>query len=237
MSGEPVRVLVADDHPALREGLQVLLGSAPGIEVVGQAGTGAEAVRLAEELQPDVVMMDLHMPDLSGIEATRRIVQATPHIRVLVLTMLEDDDSVFAAIRAGAYGYLLKGAGRDELTRAVIAVSQGELIMGPGIAQRARTFFAPGAASSSASAFPQLSERERQVLDLLARGYGNAAIGQRLFISPKTARNHVSNIFAKLHVADRAQAIVRAREAGLGGEASAASDPQARQAQRGTQPS
>jgi DNA-binding NarL/FixJ family response regulator len=140
MSREAVRVLVADDYPALREGLQVLLGSAPGIEVAGQAATGAEAVRLAKELQPDVVMMDLHMPDLSGIEATRRIVQATPHIRVLVLTTLEDDDSVFAAIRAGAYGYLLKGAGRDELVRAVTAVSEGELIMGPGIAQRARTF-------------------------------------------------------------------------------------------------
>jgi DNA-binding NarL/FixJ family response regulator len=237
MSGEPVRVLVADDHPALREGLQVLLGSGPGIEVVGQAGTGAEAVRLAENLQPDVVMMDLHMPDLSGIEATRRIVQAAPHIRVLVLTMLEDDDSVFAAIRAGASGYLLKGAGRDELTRAVIAVSEGEFIMGPGIAQRARTFFAPGAASSSASPFPQLSDRERQVLDLLARGYGNAAIAQRLFISPKTARNHVSNIFAKLHVADRAQAIVQAREAGLGGEAPAASKSQGDNPRGGPQPS
>jgi DNA-binding NarL/FixJ family response regulator len=235
MSGEPVRVLVADDHPALREGLQVLLGSAPEIEVVGQAGTGAEAVRLAEELQPDVVMMDLHMPDLSGIEATRRIAQATPHIRVLVLTMLEDDDSVFAAIRAGAYGYLLKGAGREELIRAVIAVSEGEFIMGPGIAQRARTFFAPGAASSPGSAFPQLSDREREVLDLLARGYGNAVIAQRLFISPKTARNHVSNIFAKLHVADRAQAIVRAREAGLGGEASAAPDSQRDSPGRGSQ--
>jgi DNA-binding NarL/FixJ family response regulator len=129
MSGESVRVVVADDHPAIREGLRVLLASAPGIEVVGQASTGVEAIRLADELQPDVVIMDLHMPELNGIEATRRIRDASPHIRILVLTMLEDDDSVFAAIRAGAYGYLLKGAGRDELARAVSAVSDGELIM------------------------------------------------------------------------------------------------------------
>jgi DNA-binding NarL/FixJ family response regulator len=221
MNREPVRVLIADDHPALREGLQVLLGSAPGIDIVGQASTGWDAIRLAEELQPDVIIMDLHMPGMSGIEATSTIVGASPHIRILVLTMLEDDDSVFKAIRAGAYGYLLKGAGREELTRAVAAVSESEFIMGPGIAQRVRNFFAPEAAPPSTSPFPQLSERERQVLDLLARGHGNAAIAQQLFISPKTARNHVSNIFSKLHVADRAQAIVRAREAGIGGDAPA----------------
>jgi len=216
MDREPVRVVVADDHPAIREGLQVLLTSSPGVEVIGQAGTGVEAIRLADQLQPDIIIMDLHMPELDGIAATREIVQASPHIRILVLTMLEDDDSVFAAIRAGAHGYLLKGAGREELTRAVAAVNDGDLIIGPGIAQRARTFFAPPPPPTLAPAFPQLTDREREVLDLLARGYGNATIARQLSIAPKTARNHVSNIFAKLHVADRAQAIVRAREAGLG---------------------
>jgi DNA-binding NarL/FixJ family response regulator len=218
MDRDPVRVVVADDHPAIREGLQVLLASAPGIEVIGQAGTGAQAICAADELQPDVIIMDLHMPELDGIEATRQIVQASPHIRVLVLTMLEDDDSVFAAIRAGAHGYLLKGAGGEELARAVAAVNDGDLIIGPGIAQRARTFFAPATPPTLPQAFPQLSDREREVLDLLARGLDNATIARQLSIAPKTARNHVSNIFTKLHVADRAQAIVQAREAGLGGK-------------------
>jgi DNA-binding NarL/FixJ family response regulator len=216
MSREPVRVVIADDHPAFLEGLQALLSSAPGIDVIGQAGTGTEVVDLVDRLQPDVVIMDLRMPEMNGIDAIHRITQASPHIRTLVLTMFEDDELVFAAIRAGAYGYLLKSSGREELARAVAAVNDGDFIMGPGIAERVSAYFASRAGNATTPVFPELSERERQVLDLLARGYRNTAIARELFIAPKTARNHVSNIFAKLHVADRAEAIVRARKAGLG---------------------
>jgi DNA-binding NarL/FixJ family response regulator len=216
MTDDQLRVLIADDHPAFREGLRALLASAEGISIVDAATSGAEAIRLADKHQPDVVLMDLHMPELNGIEGTRQIVQASPHIGVLVLTMFDDDDSVFAAMRAGARGYLLKGAGREELVRAVRAVGSGEAIFGPGVAQRVVAYFAGAADKQPSPAFPQLTDREREVLQLIAAGHSNSDISQRLALSPKTVRNHVSNIFSKLQVADRAQAIVRAREAGLG---------------------
>jgi DNA-binding NarL/FixJ family response regulator len=214
---EQQRVLIADDHPLFRDGLRELIDSAPETELVGEATTGIEAVEMALETQPDMVVMDLHMPDMNGIEATRRIVEASPHIGVLVLTMFEDDDSVFAAMRAGARGYLLKGSDHDETIRAIRAVGAGEAIFGPAIAERLIAFFASGA-SGPPAAFPELTEREREVLELVARGTSNAGIAAALTLSQKTVRNHVSNIFTKLRVADRAQAIIRAREAGLGAE-------------------
>jgi DNA-binding NarL/FixJ family response regulator len=211
---EALRVLVADDHPVFRSGLVTLLGAADGVEVLAEVTNGREAVAAANSLEPDVVVMDLQMPDLNGIEATRELVAANPSIGVLVLTMFEDDDSVFAAMRAGARGYLLKGAEQAEILRAIQAVGDGEAIFGPGIAERMIGFFS--AASKAPEPFPDLTEREREVLELIAQGLGNADITKKLVVSPKTVRNHVSNIFNKLQVADRAQAIVRAREAGLG---------------------
>ncbi|MBA9004254.1 MULTISPECIES: response regulator transcription factor [Thermomonospora] len=211
---EAIRVLITDDHPVFRQGLQNLL-EALGIEVVGQAESGPDAVRLAAELQPDVVVMDLHMPGGNGIEATRTITRTSPRIGVLVLTMFRDDDSVFAAMRAGARGYLLKESGAEEIARAVRAVAAGEAIYGPEIARRVLTYFAD-MPDPKQTAFPELTDREREVLQLIAQGRSNSDIAQTLFLSPKTVRNHVSNIFMKLHVADRAQAIVLAREAGLG---------------------
>jgi DNA-binding NarL/FixJ family response regulator len=210
-----VSVVIADDHPLVRSGLRTVLASASGIEVVAEASTGAEAVAAAKSLLPDVVVMDLQMPQTNGIDATRQIVAATPNVAVLVLTMFEDDASVFSAMRAGARGYLLKGAEQDEIVRAIHAAAHGEAIFGPAIAQRVIDYFAsPGAMHTPA--FPELTEREREVLDLIATGQSNQAIARTLTISPKTVANHVSNIFAKLHVADRAEAIVRARDAGLG---------------------
>jgi DNA-binding NarL/FixJ family response regulator len=215
---EPIRVLLADDHPVYRDGLAALLASVDGLEVVATAEDGAAAVALATELQPDVVVMDVQMPGLDGIEATRRLTAASPHIGVVMLTMAEEDATLFSAMQAGATGYLLKGANQAEITRAVTAVARGEAIFGPAIARRIADFFAAGPAVGSAAeqAFPQLTAREREILELVAAGRSNAQIASTLFLSPKTVRNNVSNIFAKLHVADRAEAIVRAREAGLG---------------------
>ncbi len=210
-----LRVLVVDDHEPFRAGLEAMLAAAGTLDVVGSVADGREAVDLALELQPDVILMDLHMPRLNGIEATARIVQSSPHISVVVLTMMEDEDSVFAAVRAGARGYLLKGARRGEILRAVEAVGAGEVIFGPGIADRMMTFFRGVPARPSADVFPQLTERERVVLGLIAGGLENAAIARELGLSVKTVRNHASNIFAKLQVAHRAQAIILAREAGL----------------------
>jgi DNA-binding NarL/FixJ family response regulator len=210
-----VRVVIADDHPLVRSGLRTVLAAAPGIEVVAEASTGAQAVTAARSLRPDVVVMDLQMPETNGIDATRQIVAATPNVAVLVLTMFEDDASVFSAMRAGARGYLLKGAEQDEIIRAIHAAAHGEAIFGPAIAQRVIDYFTVPRAVA-APAFPELTEREREVLNLIAAGHSNQAIARTLIISPKTVANHVSNIFAKLHVADRAQAIVRARDAGLG---------------------
>jgi DNA-binding NarL/FixJ family response regulator len=212
---DPIRVLIADDHPLFRDGLRGLLASRDGFEVVGEAASGQEAVTLAAADLPDVVVMDLHMPGLNGIDATRRIIAASPHTAVLVLTMFSDDDSVFAAMRAGARGYLHKGAGQVEIVQAIQTVARGEAVFGPAIADRVLAYFS-SPPPAPAEAFPDLTEREREVLELLARGELNAAIARRLGLSPKTVRNHVSNIFAKLQVADRAQAVIRAREAGLG---------------------
>jgi DNA-binding NarL/FixJ family response regulator len=214
---DTIRLLLADDHRAFRSGLAALVATVPGIEVVGEAATGDEAVALAATTQPDAVVMDLNMPVLDGIEATRRIVATSPHIAVLVISMSEADDQVFGALRAGARGYLLKGADRAELVRAIRSVASGEAIFGPAIARRLLTFFASRPAVEP-TVFPELTDREREILDLVARGLSNTEITSRLVVSPKTVRNHVSNIFSKLQVADRAQAIVRAREAGMGGE-------------------
>ncbi len=213
---DPLRILIADDHLLFRDGLRALLTAAPDTELIGEAATGIEAVALASDLQPDVVVMDLQMPELNGIEATRRIVHTSPHVGVLVVTMFEDDGSVFAAMRAGARGYLLKGAKYDEMLRAIRAVGGGEAIFSPAIAARLMDYFTSFRQPTIPQAFPELSEREREILDLIAQGQKNADIADRLFLSPKTVRNHVSNILSKLQVADRTEAILRAREAGLG---------------------
>ena len=212
---ERLRILLADDHPLFRDGLRALLASVGDVDVVGEASTGSEAVERALELQPDVVVMDLHMPEVNGIEATRRVVESSPHVGVVVLTMVEDDDAVFAAMRAGARGYLLKGSNQEEIVHAIRAVGTGEAVFGPAIAERLIEYFS-SSPSGPPQAFPELTQREREVLELIAQGEGNAAIARRLVISQKTVRNHVSNIFTKLRVADRAQAIVKAREAGIG---------------------
>jgi DNA-binding NarL/FixJ family response regulator len=218
MPDEPIRVLLADDHPVYRDGLAALLASVEGLEVVGTAADGVAAIAMAADLQPDVVVMDVQMPLLNGIEATRQLTAQSPHIGVVMLTMAEEDATLFSAMQAGARGYLLKGANQAEIMRAVTAVARGEAIFGPAIARRIAEFFAAGPAGVSVpeQAFPQLTAREREILELLAAGRSNAQIASTLFLSPKTVRNNVSNIFAKLHVADRAEAIVRAREAGLG---------------------
>ncbi len=216
--GEPVRVVLADDHPVVRDGLSALLSSVPGIEVVGTAATGREAVREAVIARPDVLVLDVQMPDLDGVGAAREIARAAPSVSILMLTMFDDDDSVFAAMRAGARGYVLKGATQDEIVRAIHAVAAGEAIFGPGVARRVLGQLSGPA--ESADPFPELTPRERQVLEMLAAGLSSAAIGARLELAPKTVTNHASAVFAKLRVAGRAEAVERARRAGLGrGEA------------------
>jgi DNA-binding NarL/FixJ family response regulator len=210
-----VRVLVVDDHPMYCAGLTAALSSAPDIEVVGSATDGHEAVVAVDADPPDVVLMDLHMPGRNGVEATRRITSRHAGTAVVALTMLEGDDSVFSMLRAGACGYLLKGARREEIVAAVTAAARGEVAFSPAIAGRVLSFFSSGGDRGPAP-FADLTEREREVLDLIARGLTNPAIAQRLFLSEKTVRNHVSNIFAKLHVSGRAEAVARARDAGLG---------------------
>ncbi len=216
-------VLIADDHPLVLSGPRALLETLDGIEVVGEAVDGREAVRVAMSLRPDVAVMDLQMPELDGVEATRQIAERLPGTAVLVLTMHDDDASVFAAIHAGARGYLLKGAGQEDVARAIAAVSRGEAIFGPAVAARLLQFFA-ASPDSAALPFPQLTAREREILDLMAGGLTNAEIGQRLFLSSKTVSNNVSVIFDKLQVAGRPKAIVQARNAGLGRSGGTAGD-------------
>jgi len=207
-------VLIADDHPVFRKGLRALLASLPNTALAGEATNGLDAVRLAEQLQPDVILMDLQMPSGGGLAAIRQIVQTSPHIRILVVTMFQDDDSVFAAMRAGARGYVLKDMDDSDIARAILAVGNGEAIFSPAIAERLMAFFNARPALP-VEFFPDLTESERNVLKLMAQGANNQTIAQQLGFSTKTVRNYVSNIFSKLQVADRAQAIVKAREAGL----------------------
>jgi len=213
---DTIRILLADDHPFFRDGVRVLLDSVADTEVVGEVGSGQEAIELAAALQPDVILMDINMPGTNGIEATRRILDTSPHVAVLMVTMYEDDDSVFSAIRAGARGYLLKGANQVELLRAIRAVHGGEVIFAAGIARRVMAYFAAPKPAVPWQPFPDLTDREREILGLIAQGHDNAELVRRLVLSPKTVRNHISNIFSKLQVADRAEAIARAHEAGLG---------------------
>jgi DNA-binding NarL/FixJ family response regulator len=214
----PVRVLVVDDHTLFREGLSALLSAAPETEVAGEAATGVEAIARTEALLPDVVLMDIQMPDMNGIEATRRILASHPHVGVVMLTMLEDDDSLFAAMCAGARGYILKGADKAEVLRTVTAVAEGQALFGPAIAGRLTAFFQKGRqVGTLLTPFPELTDREREVLALIAGGASNHDIAGRLSISGKTVSNHISNIFNKLQVADRAQAIAKARDANLRG--------------------
>jgi DNA-binding NarL/FixJ family response regulator len=212
---EPVRVLIADDHRLFRQGLRALLRSMPTTDVVGEAATGEEAVALAADLQPDVILMDIQMPGGNGLEATRRILEASPHIGVIMLTMFDDDDSVFSAMRSGARGYILKGSDQDDVLRAVEAAASGEALFSPRIAARIITYFSTERADRHRGVLPELTEREREVLGLIAHDRTNPEIARTLEISGKTVRNHVSNIFSKLQVAGRAEAILRAKDAGL----------------------
>ena len=211
-----VRVLIADDHPIFREGMRGRLDRVDNIEVVGEAASGDEAVELARKLEPDVILMDIKMPDLNGIEATREILRTSPRIGVVVLTMFEDDDSVFAAMRAGAKGYLLKDSGGEGVVYAIRAVASGEAVFGPGVAERITGFFSVPRSATPRRAFPELTEREEEILSLVAQGKTNQEIARQLYVSLKTVRNHISNILLKLQVADRAQAVIRARDAGMG---------------------
>jgi DNA-binding NarL/FixJ family response regulator len=211
-----IRLLIADDHPLFRKGLRTLLGAIPDFAVVGEAETGPEAVAISTELQPDVILMDLQMPGGSGIQATREIMSASPNARILVVTLFEDDDSVFAAIRSGARGYILKDTDEEEMVRAIRAVAHGEAIFGPAVATRVLAYLTNGLPDAPPQSFPSLTEREREILNLMARGLTNPVIARTLSLSPKTIANHVSNIFSKLQVADRVEAVIRAREAGLG---------------------
>lgn len=214
-----IKVLIADDHVFYREGVRAFLNNSPDINVVDEAGNGDEAIAKATELKPDVILMDLKMPGTNGIDATRRIHEMDPKVGVLVITMFDDDDSVFAAMRAGARGYLLKDADKDEVVRAIVAVERGEAIFSPAIAQRMIQYFsAPSSQSkkNQSAEFAELTEREIGILDLIAQGHNNTVIANKLSLSIKTIQNYVSSILTKLQVADRAQAIVRAREAGYG---------------------
>ena len=213
---ETLRILIAEDHPLFRKGMISLLSSVPEFEVVGEAATGEEAIARAAQLQPDVVLMDLQMPEVNGIEATRRILRESPSVRILVVTLFEDEDSVFMALRAGARGYVLKDADEEEMVLSIRAVGKGEAIFSPVIATRVLAYFATPHPAAPPQVFPTLTDREREILNLIAQGHPNPSIARQLSLSTKTVGNYVSNIFTKLQVADRAQAIIRAREAGLG---------------------
>jgi DNA-binding NarL/FixJ family response regulator len=215
---DTIRVVIADDHPLFREGMRGRLESVADVEVVGEAARGNEAVELAQRLKPDVILMDIKMPGLNGIEATREILKTSPNMGVLVLTMFEDDDSVFAAMRSGAKGYLLKDSSGVRVVHAIRAVASGEAVFGPGVAQRITSFFSAPKPAVARRVFPELTEREEEVLSLVAQGKSNQEIARQLFVSLKTVRNHVSNILFKLQVADKTQAVIRAREAGMGSD-------------------
>jgi DNA-binding NarL/FixJ family response regulator len=215
---EPLRVLIADDHTLFRYGMQGLLATQPDIEVAGEATTGDEAVELAGRLQPDVVLMDIKMPGVSGIEATRRILADHPRVRILMVTMFEDDASVFTAMRAGARGYVLKDADKDDVLGAIRTVGRGGAVFSPSIAARLMDFFTTARPAVPREAFPALTDREREMLHLMVQGSSNAEIARLLSLSAKTVANYVSNILHKLQVADRKEAVLRAREAGLGRE-------------------
>lgn len=213
---ETIRILIADDHPLFRDGLRLLLGTTPDLEVIGEATTGDETVQLAAALRPDVILMDIKMPGVSGIEATRQTLAANPGIRILIVTMFEDDATVFTAMRAGARGFVLKDAAKDDMLRAIRGVGRGEAIFGPSIAARLADFFTTARPAAPREAFPALTIRERELLQLMARGASNAEIARLLSLSGKTVANYVSSILAKLQAADRAEAVRRARDAGLG---------------------
>lgn len=212
----PTRVIVADDHPTFRRGLGALLDALDGVELVGEASDGETAVALAAQVRPDVVVMDLNMPGVNGVEATRRIVADDPEVAVLVLTMLDEDESVFAAMRAGRRGYVVKGADTGDVVRALESVARGDAVFGPAVASRVLSYLTQPLAARDPILFPELTDREREVLELVARGLPNSQIARRLVISTKTVRNHVSNVFTKLQVRDRSEAVERARRAGLG---------------------
>ncbi|WP_244242380.1 response regulator [Nocardioides seonyuensis] len=212
-----IRVVVVDDHPLFRDGVHTALGADDDLEVVGEAEDVASAISVTAELAPDVVLMDLNLPDGSGIEAVRELSARHPEVRVLVMTMSTDDDAVVAAMRAGARGFVVKGAGRRDLVESVRAVASGGAVFSPVVADRLAGYFTGLAAVPGREAFPQLTEREREVLELLARGLDNRGIARALFLSDKTVRNHVSNTLAKLEVSSRSEAVMRARNAGLGG--------------------
>jgi len=212
-----LRVLIADDHPIFRDGIQTLLATVDDIVAVGEARTGEEAVELAATVAPDVILMDIRMPGCSGIDATRRIVAADQSVSVLMVSMFEDDETILTAMRAGARGYILNDADRSDILRAIRAVGQGEAIFSPAIATRLLDYFTSPGQSVAATEFPELTEREREILEMVAAGYRNAEIARQLVLSPRTVRNYVSSIFTKLQVSDRGNAIIRARKAGLGG--------------------
>jgi DNA-binding NarL/FixJ family response regulator len=212
----PVRVVIADDHPMFREGLAGALLAVPELEVVGAAPDGEQLIALVDRTEPDVVLTDLAMPGLGGAAATRQILERHPHTQVIVLTMHDDDEAIYGALRAGARGYLLKGADRDEIVRTVLEVAAGGSVFGGGVGQRITTFFTSTQQQYSATVFPDLTAREREILDLMAKGLGNHEIARRLFLSEKTIRNNVASVLTKLQVNDRAAAAAKAREAGLG---------------------
>src|SRR5215208_4475027 len=215
-----IRILIADDHALFREGLRALLNAMPDIEVVGEASDGESAITQSKNTQLDVILMDINMPRVNGIEATRLILNAHPHLGIIMVTMLEDDASVFAAMKAGARGYLLKGAHHEDVLQAIRTVAGGQAVFGPAVAARIMTFFQnlsiTPKPTAPTDAFPELTSREREVLQLMSQGASNKDIAEKLFISGKTVSNHITNIFSKLQVADRAQAVLRARDAGLG---------------------
>jgi DNA-binding NarL/FixJ family response regulator len=216
MNMNPVRILIVDDHTLFRDGVRAILKAVPDFEIVGEAATGEEAIGKVTTLTPDIILMDIQMPDMNGVEATQKILQEHPEMGIIILTMLEDDDSLFSALRAGARGYVLKGADKAEMVKSIRAVANGEALFGPAIANRLTRFFKNPGGTTKQSAFPELTDREFEVLELIAKAHNNQEIAENLHISIKTVSNHISNIFNKLQVADRTEAIFKARDAGLG---------------------